>query len=586
VESARLVSLLCFYLTLPAVWLFLRALGLDPARRWLALAFVPAIPVFVYYSRAFLIESMALMFASWFVAALYTGLQRGRSRWLVFATVMGVGGALVKITTFGLFLLPVAAAFAWSFRRAPAEGRWPLVIRVALTTAPALVGAMAWIFYTDRIKALNPAADMLQSGPQRTYNFGHLADRISPDYWKRWLDLSSHAVIHPMVFVGFVVAVLFLPRTWRWRALAGIGLFALGPAIFPFLYAWHDYYYYAIALFLALALGLAAVGLFSTPLPRCLSALVIIAALVVQGRLYCREYLQEQRVKGNGDTGLTQLLYDFTDADDVLVVAGQDWNSMLPWSAQRRALMIRRGFEFNAPYLARAFSDLKGEVVAALVLTGDTRHNAPLVALAVEKLNLHPEPFAEFTDSTLYVNRDLRDEWSARAPFSYDKVRLLSRNEHVTTLLARPLSELHAKSVFGGMTPRPVRFEVPFGLSSYWPTPRPVLNTHATTHLWFDPGAGRKSVEIDFGILDTAWQRPDKTDGVEFAFDVIAKGQPARRVWSRLLNPAAVARDRGLQTAKFTAEIPANAELEFSALPGPAGINSYDWAYVSRIDLR
>ncbi|MDB6170406.1 MAG: hypothetical protein JWM88_3270 [Verrucomicrobia bacterium] len=594
VETARFVSLLCFYLALPALWLLLRESGIDPARRWLALAFVPAIPIHIYYSRAFLIESMALMFACWFLAAIVAGLNRRHRGWLTLAAAAGVGAALVKITTLLLFLVPAAAVVVlpgWTARVSPSLPLAPAARRdrvwlAAATLAAPFAAVIAWVLYTDKIKALNPAADMLRSGAQRTYNFGHFADRFSADYWPRWLNLASHAVVHPAVFSGAVVVGIFGPRQWRGPIWCGLALFCLGPAVFPFLYAWHDYYYFANAVFLACALGIAAIALLDSRLPRFLGAGLIVAALALQGRLYWSHYLPEQRVAGNGDSGLTQFLFDLTDENDVIVVAGQDWNSMVPWSARRRALMIRRGFEFNPPYLEQAFGNLAGEFTAALILTGDTRDNAALLRLAESKLNLHPEPFAEFLDSTVYVNRSLRDEWSARAPFSYDRLRVLHRNEQAAPLLARDVAALHSRSVFGRMHPRPVRFEVPFGLSTFWPTPDFVLNAHATTRLWFDPSAGPHRARIEFGILDAAWQGANRTDGVEFVAEVERKGEPARRVWSRLLDPAKVAADRGEQAAEFDFEMPPEARLKLSTLPGPSGINSYDWAYVASFTLK
>lgn len=593
VESARTVSLLGFYLTLPALWLLLRELGVDPARRWLVLAFVPACPVYIFYSRAFLIESLALLCATWFLAACHLGLRRPHRGWLAAAAIAGTGAGLVKVTTFLLFLVPLGVALAGQLgvaTRGPAADRpaaWLRLRLAALTLALPAAATTAWILFTDAVKARNPAADMLRSGPQRAYNFGQLADRFSGDYWTRWLHLGAQAVIHPAVLAAVAALALLGPRRWRGPIAAGLGLFLLAPAVFPFLYAWHDYYYFANAGFLGVATGFAAVALLDSRLPRALGALLIAGALLLQAQLYRTHYLPDQQLAGNGDSGLTQLLFDLTGRSDVLVVAGQDWNSMLPWSAQRRALMIRRGHEHNLPYLERAFGDLQGELVAALVLTGDTRDNARLLALAVARLNLHPEPFLAFRDSTVYVNRALRDEWSGRAPsFAYDQVRVLRRNESAPPVLAGAVGALHGRAVFDGLRPRPVRYDVPFGLSTFWPTPRFVLNTHAPTHLWFEPAAGPHRAKVEFGILDAAWQGPGRTDGVEFVLTQLGPGSRTRRLWSRLLNPAAVPADRGPQVAKFAFDLPAGATLQFSTLPGPGGSNAFDWAYLAGLVIQ
>ncbi|MDB6126689.1 MAG: hypothetical protein JWM35_585 [Verrucomicrobia bacterium] len=593
VECARFVSLLCFYLTLPGIWVLLRELGVDRARRWLVLAFVPACPVYIFYSRAFLIEPMALMFSVWFAAALLAGLKRLHRGWLVAAAIFGIGAALVKVTTFMLFLAPVGVALAWQFwiaRRGGAAEQpaaWRRLHLAARTLALPFFAAAAWVLYSDSVKTHNPAADMLRSGPQRTYNFGHFADRFSGEYWTRWLNLSSHAVVSPWVFGLALVTALFGPRRWRWSIVSGIALFALAPAVFPFLYAWHDYYYYANAAFLTVALGFSAVAVLDSRIPRWLGALVIAGALVLQGQLYWKNYRPEQLVVSEGDTGLTQALFDLTARDDVLVVAGQDWNSMLAWSARRRALMIRNGYEDNFPYLERAFDDLNGEFVAALILTGNTRANERLLALADQKLNIFPTPFLESGDSQVYANREVWREWSGRAPtFTYNAVHVLNRDESAPSVLSGSLEDLHGSAIFDGLHPLPTRYEVPFGLSMLSVPPRWVLNTHATTHLWFSPPPGKHRATIEFGILDAAWQRPDKTDGVEFVVTVLSADGKSQAVWKRLVNPVAVAADRGIQHADFSFDLPPGAQVELSTLPGPSGINSFDWAYGAGFEIR
>ena len=57
--AGRTVSLACFYLTLPALFVLLGRVGLAWPRRLLALGFVVSCPLYIFYGRAFLIETMA-----------------------------------------------------------------------------------------------------------------------------------------------------------------------------------------------------------------------------------------------------------------------------------------------------------------------------------------------------------------------------------------------------------------------------------------------------------------------------------------------------------------------------------------------
>ena len=74
--SARVLSALSVYATLPALGLLLGQLGVQRGRRLVVLAVVLSSPLYIFYSRAFLIEAMALAFSVWFLAAFVETMQR------------------------------------------------------------------------------------------------------------------------------------------------------------------------------------------------------------------------------------------------------------------------------------------------------------------------------------------------------------------------------------------------------------------------------------------------------------------------------------------------------------------------------
>ncbi|HEX2862273.1 MAG TPA: glycosyltransferase family 39 protein, partial [Lacunisphaera sp.] len=105
-QVGRGVSLVCFYLTLPALYGLARCLGLPRARALLVLSFIVICPLYIFYARAFLIETMAWMFGSWFLLGYVMSAGQRRPAWLVVAAAGGVGAGLVKVTTLIAFLLP------------------------------------------------------------------------------------------------------------------------------------------------------------------------------------------------------------------------------------------------------------------------------------------------------------------------------------------------------------------------------------------------------------------------------------------------------------------------------------------------
>ena len=73
-----MVSVACFYLSLPAVWLLLGRLGLARSRRLLVLGLMLTCPVYFIYARAFMMETMALMFSLWFLQAFVAAVETAR----------------------------------------------------------------------------------------------------------------------------------------------------------------------------------------------------------------------------------------------------------------------------------------------------------------------------------------------------------------------------------------------------------------------------------------------------------------------------------------------------------------------------
>ena len=102
-QSGRAVSLAAFYLTLPALWLVLRLAGAGRGRACLLLLPVLATPVYLFYSRAVLIESLALAGSAWFLACALGYRRDGGVRWLLGAWLAGTVAALVKGTTWAVF---------------------------------------------------------------------------------------------------------------------------------------------------------------------------------------------------------------------------------------------------------------------------------------------------------------------------------------------------------------------------------------------------------------------------------------------------------------------------------------------------
>lgn len=586
-KSGRLVGIACFYLCLPALFLLLERWRVDRARRWLVLAVVVTCPFYIYYARAVLIECMALMFTLWF----WVGYERavdGRSgRWLAVAVLAGTGAGLVKVTTWMLFLIPIGL---WSLGRlgqAFRHGSWKreAVWMAAVTVLPLALTAW-WVRLADSIKARNPMADFLNSESLFSFNFGTLESRLSPEFWAmKWRIVSQELSGVPVMAGGLLLALLAGRARWREISMC-TGLFAAALVIFPVLYALHDYYYVANTVLLALALGLTLVGLADSPVPRWVVAVAALGLIGGQVFRYMEHQYPSQRGISGGGDGLSQALKALTRADEYVMIVGQDWNSMTPYYAQRRALMIRQDMEFDQKRMERALANLADENLGALVVDGPLEWRKWLVDEAVKR-GLEKEPAFTWRNLRIHLPAARRVEYLALfQQYLWDEVMLSAhlqppeenlRNSWLDVAKAGP----RLRGYLAGIKPQPVRFYSTFGPAIDTNMGRRRFGAHPITRLVFALPAGRHTLSTDVffpvATYQVELQEADATDGVEVSLVLRGADDNHRTIFYRVVNPRGNPADRGEQPIRVDFEMQQAGEVELYFGPGPNGRDTRDW---------
>jgi len=601
-HAGRAVSIACFYLALPAVWLLLGRLGVAGTRRLVVLGAVLTCPLYVFYARAFLIETMALMFSLWFLYAFVTAVERRNWAWLLAANVAGAGAGLVKVTTFMLYLLPAGVwSLAWLWRSRPraAEAGWRALGRTAGWVAAATVVPFAatygWIRFTDAVKVLNPASRDLTSAATAAYNFGTWETRFAAGIWKAHLQilLTNLSSVTVLMLAG-VLALLFARR---WRSWIGwcLGLFLAVQTLFPILYAWHEYYYVANAVLLMVAIGLVLCGVLESATPRGVAWIIVLALYGGQAAQYLTFFYPLQRHTYGGDTDLTEALRVVTQPGDVLVIAGEDWGSMTPYYSQRRALMIRRDREHDWPFLEEVFGQLKGEAVTALVLDGAQRDNKGLRDMATRYFDIDPKPLCTWQNVTVHVRRNLRpvatDYLLQRRFLDLQLVDKLDAGDSPLMRREVLVSDLlpAQREVFRAMNPQPARYYTTFGLNLSQVAGVSFFNAHPDSRLWFEVPPGKHAISAEYYMFPGSYEgigRNEATDGAEFAVYELKADGTKEQVFDRLLNPRDNLADRDVQRLALTVEIAPGSELMFETGPGTRHDYNRDWAAWGPITIK
>ena len=582
-QAARTISLAFFYLSLPALYLLAGRLSLPPHRRLLVLACVLASPVYLFYQRTVLIESTALCLGVWFLHFYWTA-QGGSFAATIAALACGALAAMVKATTFCIFLAPALFILvAEVVRRRASLGS--LLLRAALLMGGGLIAAAGWAAYADSVKRLNPLSHELQSNVASHWITGDLSLRFSPSYWSAVGVITSDSVLGWIGLIGLALFVLLVPGATR-RTIGLLLLCYLAPLlVFSNVYLIHDYYFFANGVFLLTALSLAVnhmLNLHGWPSWTGWSLLVL--TLGTSFFTYSRSYYRLIPANETRVPELSRALRAVTRPDDVLVIIGQDWNPVLPYTAERRALMLPFPLENNRDALTAALTLLRQDTVGALVATGPQRYRADLLRPVIRQFGLSSSPVLAGDVTDVYLP-------SAKQGAAVPVLAGLNLHQHHIDTRGQRIvvAEMPAGSAsfFTMMTPEPREVAAQFGIGLNPLGDREVFGAHPSSELVFPTPPGARRLRAGFGLLPGAYADSAKhTDGVLFEVLLQTREGQLQLLAERLLTPATRETDRGTQ--KFDLELPAGTigDLILRTGPGPANDLAFDWAYWSFVTIK
>lgn len=592
--AARTITLGCFYLTLPALYLLLGALIRSGPRRLLVLALVLTCPVYIFYSRAFLMESMELMFCAWFLLGYWRTMERRSYGWLAFTIIAGTLGALLKSATLAAWLLPAASYGVWALWQDWRTGKgWISLGKTAawsLATVVVGLGALRWwIAVTDPIKAAHSSAWIMTSQNLSEGNWGlfSFSRILSLELWRTLLQRWSEAFMPPWLLLGMLVAGLLLGRSVRLRVLALLAVFFWPQLLFPTAYAYQDYYYYACGVFLLAGLGLFLLALLDSRWPRLLVWLLIALPFAAQMHTYWRGYREQQALVGTGQRTFTEAVKDVTPPGSVIVVAGADWAPIVPYYAERRALMIRNGLEYNPAYLTKALAELADEDVSTLVVCDVVRNYPPFLDQVTKALDMEPVPTFRTPSADVYLRRLYIKgaEVYLRNSRKFGDLTVNDTPEMRRDRYEHAFNAATGADAFPMVKPAPHQCSSTYGLTLAERGGERVISAHPDSELWLRPPVGAKTIYWEFGMEPAAYERAgDKTNGVEQIVTGIMPDGQTREIYRRVLEPVQRSADRGRQKENIAYAPRPGEVLRFASLPN--GSSAFDWTYWARIEVK
>ena len=596
-QSGRLTGVAFFYASLPAVWLLLRRRlpgALDPLP---ALAAMLLCPLYLFYTRTFMIESTALCLALWFVACLDRALARARSWAMVGAWVFGALAALTKVTTFAAFWIACALLVLEHIaarRRAgestgQAAGR--LIPVAAVAAGAALVAGIAWVVYSDHLKELNPFGHYITSASLRPFNLGTMAQRASAEWWRAFGYITSHSVLAWPGMAVTALGLVFSPPVYRRLTLACLLCYPGGALLFANLYYVHDYYSYAAAVFLAAALGVAAAGLWQhARVPRFAAGLLLLIGLGGQFLAFWNSYYafcpRHETAPSPPEAAIIRAV---TPPEEVFAGFGFDWNSLLPYYSERRAIMPFDSHVNDFAALDRSLAGLGSRHVTTMLVARRHRDDRNFTDILIGKLGMCAKPIARTEVMDIYVRRDravaavqalaARKDWQAELNLKPSENAVILTGQHDFT-------QVPWRSTLTAFQPLPALSKGEYVVNYIDFDGNRALLTQTPTEIHFHPPPGARSVAAVSGMLPSAYTPPNNTPGMLLmVFEEMPDGT-RHTLFERLLMPVTEPKDRGDIAIEYAQEQPFTGTLVFAHYPVPSGNVSFSWGYWRRVTIR
>jgi hypothetical protein len=358
--SGRLVSWLAFVGCLVAGWTYLDTLKLSVWVKLTSLALVAAAPLYLFFSRAILIESTALLLSLLYLLALHRSQQAGAG-WLTVVTLLATAvlAATTKITTFfpfallgGLRLLhdhspALLAATSLTARLRLFAGAFLLP---AISVLFGVGSLLAWLAFADALKEQTPYGAGLTSGALAAWNFGFPDGVLNAESWANIVWGRTLPDLFGSAWLAVLLAAISVWHRQYWKLqLALIAVFILTYGVFWNLHIVHDYYQYANGVFLLLAGALALDGLRRagwSGLPRWVPHSLALCLLVIICAFQIARFVDHfgWGVRSNQQRSHTAIIARLvearTDPEHVAIVFGYDWNSVIAYESRRRVITV------------------------------------------------------------------------------------------------------------------------------------------------------------------------------------------------------------------------------------------------------
>ncbi len=345
--------------------------------------FLLSSPLYLYWSRTFMIESTAVFFGFCFLSILCLAFKKWSSLLFLVALICGILCALVKVTTFPSFALAAGlAVIAIELKSSKRMSRGKMLagmILIFLMVFLCVFVAFLWTKHADGLKSLNPISAHLVSDSLSKWNYGTLDQRFTKTFWGSlvWGRVIPEAIGMQLCTIVILIGFIFARSYERIVLVCLLGLFLFPLLLFTNLHLVHRYYQYANSFWLILALGVA-VGVLAECARPWATAMIVSTILFSQIQTFAVRYYHATKWSQSAVLEVGATIDKETPTHSAILVAGDDWSPEVAFYSQRKAIYIPNWkggyFEVDEKVFLQALADpqtLLGDLpLSAIVVRG------------------------------------------------------------------------------------------------------------------------------------------------------------------------------------------------------------------------
>ncbi len=329
-------------------------------------------PLYLYWGRTVMIESTALGLSLLSIVFFLQWLSRDNKILYFCSLILICMGLLVKVTT-GLSCLGASLVIYWvESRRKTDIGLTSMFLHAGAYIIISIGSLLAWVHHTDKVKMANAITSRLTSAGLKRWNFGTISQKIDVSAWFQYLQRTFVDLIG--IEAGFLILVVGLIYLWghKLRGLfAGCVIFFLGvPMVFTNLHFVHNYYPYANGIFALVAIASILVVLKEKRgIWISLAFFSVIVGFSV-ARFYENYFDRYMRVDRTMPPSEATYINDNTFEEDIVLVFGIDWNSLIHYYSKRKGLAAPEWIEQQT--LKDFISGLNPDSVGAIAFCNES----------------------------------------------------------------------------------------------------------------------------------------------------------------------------------------------------------------------